>query len=153
MRCTVSDVPGKVNVPPRVESLMCCSFGAECSCSSYKSRILKLVTRAGPAIDSEKGRVPSSGQSAINRSKGVLMRKTAWFVLAVCLALPCFAEDDTGTAVIKSIGSKGAEVATKALAGLLYDTSCKGVNADVATGYICKVLGSVSGRTEDAWKA
>ena len=56
-------------------------------------------------------------------------------------------------AVLKSAGAKGGEIAAKALAGLLYDTSCKDRNiSDPATGYICKILGSVSGKTEDAWK-
>lgn len=62
------------------------------------------------------------------------------------------AEDDTATAILKSAGAKGGEAAAKALAGLLYDTSCKDVNLDKTTGYICQVLGSASGRAEDAWK-
>ena len=84
------------------------------------------------------------------------MRKSAVFatmLLFVCFAAPSFAEDDTGTAIMKSIGTKGGEAAAKALATVLYDTSCKNVNLDAATGYICKILGSQSGRAEEEWKA
>jgi hypothetical protein len=79
---------------------------------------------------------------------------TAAALLILCLTVPAVrAEDDTATAILKSAGAKGGEIAAKALAGLLYDTSCKNVNLDAATGYICKILGSVSGRAEDEWKA
>src|SRR5258708_1374183 len=75
-------------------------------------------------------------------------------LLLVCAtALAPRAEDDMATAILKSAGAKGGEVAAKALAGLLYDTSCKDMNLDAATGYICKILGSVSGRAEEEWKA
>jgi hypothetical protein len=84
------------------------------------------------------------------------MRPSTRLAAALCFVLVTLslrAEDDTMTAILKSAGSKGGEVAAKALAGLLYDTSCKNVNLDAATGYICKILGSVSGRAEDEWKA
>src|SRR5258708_5521437 len=75
-------------------------------------------------------------------------------LLLVCAtALAARAEDDMATAILKSAGAKGGEIAAKALAGLLYDTSCKDMNLDAATGYICKILGSVSGRAEEEWKA
>ena len=75
----------------------------------------------------------------------------ALFVLLT--ALPVMAEDeDTVTSIAKSAGVKGGEVAAKLLAGLLYDTSCVNRNTDQFTGYVCTVLGSVSGRTEDKWK-
>ncbi|HEX7153568.1 MAG TPA: hypothetical protein VF618_18920 [Thermoanaerobaculia bacterium] len=69
-------------------------------------------------------------------------------------ALPVMAEEeeDPVTSVLKSAGVKGGEIAAKALAGLLYDTSCVNRNNDKFTGYVCSVLGSVSGRTEDKWK-
>ena len=73
-------------------------------------------------------------------------------VTALVTAYPAHAEDDTATAIAKSAGAKGGEIAAKLVAGLLYDSSCKDRNLDTATGYICKVLGSVSGRTEDEWK-
>jgi hypothetical protein len=73
-------------------------------------------------------------------------------LLVVFLTPAARAEDDTATALLKSAGSKGGEIAAKALAGLLYDTSCPKRNNDAFTGYVCVVLGSVSGRTEDKWK-
>lgn len=74
-------------------------------------------------------------------------------LLVLATAVPAFAaEEDTVTSVLKSAGAKGGEVAAKALAGLLYDTSCVNRNNDQFTGYVCTVLGSVSGRTEDKWK-
>lgn len=84
------------------------------------------------------------------------MRKSLFPAVALLLlatAVPAVAEEeDTVTAVLKSAGAKGGEVAAKALAGLLYDTSCVNRNNDQYTGYVCAVLGSVSGRTEDRWK-
>lgn len=74
-------------------------------------------------------------------------------LLFVSLAAPVArAEDDLPTSVIKSAGAKGGELAAKALAGLLYDTSCKDVNTDKFLGYVCQILGSASGRAEDEWK-
>ena len=61
-------------------------------------------------------------------------------------------EEDTATSILKSAGAKGGEVAAKLLARVLYDTSCVNRNNDQFTGYVCTVLGSVSGRTEDKWK-
>jgi uncharacterized protein YoxC len=61
-------------------------------------------------------------------------------------------EESTATSVLKSAGVKGGEVAAKVVAGLLYDSSCVKRNNDQFTGYVCTVLGSVSGRTEDEWK-
>lgn len=82
------------------------------------------------------------------------MRVIATLAGALLFAFPVFAKEDEDPviAVLKSAGAKGGEVAAKALAGLLYDTSCKNVNLDAATGYVCQVLGSVSGRAEDEWK-
>jgi hypothetical protein len=77
----------------------------------------------------------------------------AALLLVFVIAPAARAEDDTPTAILKSAGGKGGEIAARALAGLLYDTSCKEVNLDKTTGYICKILGSVSGRAEDEWKA
>jgi hypothetical protein len=75
-------------------------------------------------------------------------------LLALVTALPVMAadEEDTPTSILKSAGVKGGEVAAKLLAGLLYDTSCVNRNNDQFTGYVCTVLGSVSGRTEEKWK-
>jgi hypothetical protein len=75
-------------------------------------------------------------------------------LLALMTALPALAaeEEDTVTSVLKSAGMKGGEVAAKMLAGVLYDTSCVNRNNDQFTGYVCTILGSVSGRTEDKWK-
>lgn len=85
-------------------------------------------------------------------------RLCATGLLVVCFTLfltaPAHAEeDDTVTAVLKSAGSKGGEVAAKWLAGVLYDSDCKNKNTAGSMSYICKVLGSVSGRVEDEWKA
>ena len=85
-------------------------------------------------------------------------RLSATGLLVVCvvttfLAAPALAEDDTATAVLKSAGAKGGEVAAKWLAGVLYDSDCKNKNTAGSMSYICKVLGSVSGRVEDEWKA
>lgn len=55
--------------------------------------------------------------------------------------------------IAKSAAGAGAEAAAKVLAGVLYDSSCKSGNPDPVTKYTCAVLGSVSGRAEDAWKA
>jgi len=75
-------------------------------------------------------------------------------LLVLVTALPVMAadEEDTTTSILKSAGVKGGEVAAKLLAGLLYDTSCVNRNNDQFTGYVCTILGSVSGRTEDKWK-
>lgn len=75
-------------------------------------------------------------------------------LLVLVTARPVMAaeEEDAATAVLKSAGVKGGEVAAKLVAGLLYDTSCVNRNNDQFTGYVCTVLGSVSGRTEDKWK-
>lgn len=75
-------------------------------------------------------------------------------LLVLVIALPVMAEEeeDTATAIFKSAGVKGGEVAAKLLAGLLYDTSCPNRNNDQFTGYVCSILGSVSGRTEEKWK-
>jgi hypothetical protein len=75
-------------------------------------------------------------------------------LLALMTALPAMAaeDEDTATSILKSAGVKGGEVAAKLLAGVLYDTSCVGRNNDQFTGYVCTILGSVSGRTEDKWK-
>ena len=62
------------------------------------------------------------------------------------------AEDDAGTAFVKSAMGKGLEVGGKVLAGILYDSSCKQGNTDKANQYICTILGSVSGRTESEFK-
>lgn len=85
------------------------------------------------------------------------MRIRVWsataLLCAFLIATPSRAEDDTMTAMIKSAGGKGAEVAAKQLAKILYDTSCKDGNQDPANKYICSILGSASGRAEEEWKA
>lgn len=82
-----------------------------------------------------------------------LLPAIALFILTT--ALPVIADDkeDPVVSIAKSAGVKGGEVAAKLLAGLLYDTSCVNRNNDQFTGYVCTVLGSASGRTEDKWKA
>ncbi|HEX7190183.1 MAG TPA: hypothetical protein VF381_01320 [Thermoanaerobaculia bacterium] len=83
------------------------------------------------------------------------MRKPVVLATALLLAIavvPARAEDDTATALLKSAGAKGGEVAAKWLAGLLYDTSCKDMNSDQVTGYVCVVLSGGSGRGEEEWK-
>jgi len=74
-------------------------------------------------------------------------------VLSIFTAFPLRAEDDTATAILKSAGGKGAEIAAKQLAKILYDTSCTTGNQDPTNKYICSILGSVSGRAEEEWKA
>lgn len=86
------------------------------------------------------------------------MRKYVFPAIALLMlvaANPALAADDedTTTSVLKSAGVKGGEVAAKLIAGLIYDTSCVRRNNDQFTGYVCTVLGSVSGRTEEKWKA
>jgi hypothetical protein len=76
----------------------------------------------------------------------------ALFVFVTALPVMAAEEEDATTSILKSAGVKGGEVAAKLLAGLLYDTSCVNRNNDQFTGYVCTVLGSVSGRTEDKWK-
>lgn len=81
-----------------------------------------------------------------------LLSAIALLILATALPVMAEEEEDTATSILKSAGMKGGEIAAKALAGLLYDTSCVNRNNDKFTGYVCSVLGSVSGRTEDKWK-
>lgn len=84
--------------------------------------------------------------------KYVTLPAIALFALVTALPAMAAEEESTTTSVLKSAGAKGGEVAAKMLAGLLYDTSCPNRNNDKFTGYVCTVLGSVSGRTEDKWK-
>ena len=85
------------------------------------------------------------------------MRTRVWLSIVVLLAVsfPAHADDkkDPAKDIVDSAMGKGAEVAAKALAKLLYDTSCTTGNNDPANKYICSILGSVSGRAEEAWKA
>jgi len=77
-------------------------------------------------------------------------------VLFTMVSVPAHADDkkdDPTKDIINSAMGKGAEVAAKALAKLLYDTSCTTGNNDPANKYICGILGSVSGRAEEEWKA
>jgi hypothetical protein len=76
----------------------------------------------------------------------------ALLVFVTILPVMAAEEEDTTTSILKSAGVKGGEVAAKLLAGLLYDTTCVNRNNDQFTGYVCTILGSVSGRTEDKWK-
>ena len=81
-----------------------------------------------------------------------LLPAIALLVLVTALPVMAAEEEDTPTSILKSAGVQGGEAAAKLLAGLLYDTSCVSRNNDKFTGYVCTVLGSVSGRTEDKWK-
>jgi hypothetical protein len=87
-----------------------------------------------------------------------MRRLIATGLFIVFLTASVHAEDkdpatETFEAVFKSAAGKGGEVAVKWAAGFFYDNDCKNKNNNQAMGYICKVLGSVSGRTEDEWKA
>ena len=79
----------------------------------------------------------------------------AAIALSMLMTAPfAFADDEesTATSVLKSAGAKGGEIAAKYLASVLYDTSCPNRNLDKFTGYVCEVLGSVSGKAEAKWK-
>lgn len=52
-----------------------------------------------------------------------------------------------------SAAGKGAEFAVNLLGGLIYDSGCNGPMMEPGTRYICDVLGSVTGKAEDKWKA
>ncbi|HEV3457414.1 MAG TPA: hypothetical protein VHG32_12705 [Thermoanaerobaculia bacterium] len=52
-----------------------------------------------------------------------------------------------------SAAGKGAELAVTAIAGLIYDSNCTAPELSQGDRYICDILGSVSGRSDAAWKA
>jgi len=57
-----------------------------------------------------------------------------------------------GKAAGSSAAGKGAEFAVKLVGGLIYDSSCNVPVQSAASRYICDVLGSVTGKTDEAWK-
>lgn len=57
-----------------------------------------------------------------------------------------------GKAAGSSAAGKGAEFAVKLVGGLIYDSSCNVPVQSNASRYICDVLGSVTGKTDEAWK-
>jgi hypothetical protein len=86
----------------------------------------------------------------------------ALFVCALVVAPPLAvpgraAEEGFGATIAKaaagSAAGKGGEFAVKLVGGLIYDSSCKGPVMAPGTRYICDVLGSVTGKAEEQWKA
>ncbi len=83
------------------------------------------------------------------------MRRFAFLVVVLCLAIPNFAEEKESTAAAlgKAAGAKIGEAAAKWLAGKLYDSSCVNINNDAVISYVCDVMRGFSGRDESEWKA
>ncbi|HEV7668900.1 MAG TPA: hypothetical protein VGS22_10270 [Thermoanaerobaculia bacterium] len=78
------------------------------------------------------------------------------FLAGPRLANPAPVEDPLAVKIAKAAGSsaagKGAEVALKLITGFMYDNSCNDAVKQAGEKFICDILGSASGRAEDAWK-
>ncbi len=74
------------------------------------------------------------------------------------MARPARADDEgfgktLAKAAAGSAAGKGGEFAVKLLGGLIYDSSCNGPVKEPGVRYVCDVLGSVTGKAEEQWKA
>jgi hypothetical protein len=83
-------------------------------------------------------------------------RAVALFV-AVTLTIPAFARTKTfiermKKAAIGSVTSLGVETAIKLAGGILYNTVCDPPSDDKTAKFLCDVLGSVTGKSEEKWK-
>ncbi|MCU1245160.1 MAG: hypothetical protein JWN02_1070 [Acidobacteria bacterium] len=92
------------------------------------------------------------------RSHG--FRATALFCCVLVLNVPfaprARAEDSFAITLAKAAGSsaagKGAEFAVKALGGLIFNAACQDKVLSNGDQYMCDVLGSVTGRTDEEWQ-
>jgi hypothetical protein len=80
------------------------------------------------------------------------------FLVTPTLAPPARAAEDSfivtlGKAAGGSAAGKGGEFAVKLVGGLIYDSSCNAPVMAAGTRYICDILGSVTGKAEEQWKA
>ncbi len=91
--------------------------------------------------------------------RGAIGLFVCMLLIAPPLAPPAKADEDEGfgTTLLKAAGSsaagKGGELAVKLLGGLIYDSSCNAPVMPPGSRYVCDVLGSVTGKAEDQWKA
>lgn len=89
-------------------------------------------------------------------------RATALFLYVLIVHAPFAAvahaaEDSFAVSIAKaaagSAAGKGAEFAVKAIGGLIYNGACKDKVLEPGDQYMCDVLGSVTGKSEEEWKA
>jgi hypothetical protein len=90
--------------------------------------------------------------------RGAVALLVCAFLVASEMARPARADDEGfGKTLVKaaagSAAGKGGEFAVKLLGGLIYDTSCNGPVKEPGVRYVCDVLGSVTGKAEEQWKA
>jgi hypothetical protein len=86
-----------------------------------------------------------------------ISRAVACFLVVLLIPLSGFAATKTFTervkkAAISSVTSIGIETAVKLLGGMLYNTTCSPPSDDTTAKFLCDVLGSVTGRTDEEWQ-
>ena len=84
-------------------------------------------------------------------------RAFASFVAVLLLVPAAFGRTKTFTermkkAAIGSVTSIGVETAIKLAGGVLYNTVCDPPSDDTTAKFLCDVLGSVTGKSEEKWK-